>query len=121
MRFLVDENVFSQVASLLEAYGHDVVHIGQSQWRGVSDPEVWQLAVSMGRVLVTGDLDFPLRDVNPVPGLILMRFPGQFGFRQAVAMMREFLDTGAPERALGCIVVLRPGNTRIRRFEDAHG
>jgi len=60
MRFLVDENLPLEVASLLQRHGHDALHLSQTEHRGCSDAHLWELAARDERILVTRDLDLPI-------------------------------------------------------------
>lgn len=53
MRILLDENITSKSIAVLERYGHDVIHVSEKYGAGKSDREVFQLAVSEKRALVT--------------------------------------------------------------------
>jgi hypothetical protein len=58
MKFLVDESLSTRVAELLQANGHDAVHVADLGLLGAIDPIVMQTAADAGRVLVTADTDF---------------------------------------------------------------
>ncbi len=59
--FLVDECLPAEVTRAFRGRGLDVVDLVERGLRGISDDAVWALAGKEGRILVTRDLDFPLR------------------------------------------------------------
>lgn len=78
--FLVDENLPRSLSPALREAGlesHDVRDLGL---RGRPDPEVLQLSLDRGLVLVTGDLGFGrlLRNVPTFPGVVLVRLPDEW-------------------------------------------
>ena len=116
MRFLVDENLPADVADVLRRGDHDVLHVSESHYRGASDQELWRLAASESRIVVTRDLDFPLPDVPRPPGLVLVRVPGTFTRSQIADIVTEFVDSEAFGEIDGAITVVSPGRVRRRAF-----
>lgn len=56
MRVLLDEQLSADIAEALRARGHDVVavqDVDRRHWRGLVDPELFDLAQSEGRAIVT--------------------------------------------------------------------
>lgn len=53
MKVLLDENITQKSIPVLEKYGHDVIHVLDRFCAGRSDEDVFQLALTEGRVLVT--------------------------------------------------------------------
>ena len=59
MRFLIDAQLPSSLAALLNSYGHDAIHtLGLPDKNRTSDEFLCQLALRDQRVLVTKDEDF---------------------------------------------------------------
>lgn len=76
MRCLVDENLPFSLIKLLRASQCEVLDVSAGHLRGSSDENLWKLAASENRVLITKDLDFPLPHIHPYPaGLVLIRVP----------------------------------------------
>jgi len=116
MRFLVDENLPVDVQEVLLADGHDVLYVRQSDHRGATDRDLWQLAASEERVLVTRDLDFPLPDNPRPPALVLLRVPDSFTRKQIRAIMGQFVASSAFQEIDGRITVVSPGRVRTRKL-----
>src|SRR5687768_3738609 len=118
MYFLLDENVPIALVALLEAAGHDVVHVAQSSFRSAADPELWRIAAESGRIIVTMDLDFPLPESPTPEGLVLIRVPRAFHPRNIPAMFSDFMVSQEFGQLSGNIVVVAPGNYRVRPLQD---
>jgi predicted nuclease of predicted toxin-antitoxin system len=121
MRCLVDEHMHVRIAEVLRRRGHDVIHVAQSDWRHSPDEDLWDLAQREERILITLDLDFPLRDRGTIAGLLLLRFGRVLDWEVVIARLEEFLDTERIESVLGNIVVLRPGRLRSHPWANLHG
>jgi hypothetical protein len=55
--FLLDENVSELLIPLLALLGYDAVSVGRLGWKGHSDADQLLAAASLGRVVVTYDVD----------------------------------------------------------------
>lgn len=53
MKVLLDENITQKSISVLEKYGHDVIHVLTRFEAGKSDKDVFQLALREQRALIT--------------------------------------------------------------------
>ena len=79
MKVLLDENITQKSITILEKYGHDVIHVLNRFHPGVCDEEVFQLALKEKRVLITlNGKDFivcipPQSDLVMHYGLIWLR------------------------------------------------
>ena len=105
--FLIDECLPVDVAHAFSEVGYEVLYPDSSSRRGMSDDEVWQLAASEHRVLVTRDLDFPLL-YQPRPlGLIIVRVPSWYR-RSQIEVVREFIAASDLSQTVGHITVIRP-------------
>src|SRR5512135_2489606 len=121
MRFLVDENLPSELHELLTSSGHDSLYISTSRYRSSSDEALWALAVEDQRVIVTRDLDFPLRSQQrDIPGLVLIRVPDTYVAGQIATVMRAFMETMDLEHLLGRVTVVSPGRSRSRPLRDTN-
>lgn len=59
MRILVDENIPKITVSALQTMGHDVLDIRGTQRQGMFDDELWTLAQTEQRILVSTDKGSP--------------------------------------------------------------
>jgi predicted nuclease of predicted toxin-antitoxin system len=113
--FLVDECLPFDVTQALRNRGFDATDVVERGLRGLSDEGVWALAAAEGRILVTRDLDFPLRipGTRP-PGLVLVRAPNESTAVQLAALVDSLFDAVEPDGVSGHLVVLSPGRYRRR-------
>jgi predicted nuclease of predicted toxin-antitoxin system len=82
VKIKLDENLPAQLARALTALGHDTDTVPQEGLAGKPDPDIWAAAQTVGRFLITQDLDFS--DIRRyVPGthagllLVRLRTPGR--------------------------------------------
>lgn len=109
MRFLVDENLPKEVAEALESTGADVIYVAASALAGRSDEYLNALAIAEERILVTRDLDFPLRDEPPPTGLLLLRLPSSFGRREIGRFIEQYVAENDLTALAGHLTVIAPG------------
>ncbi len=116
MRFLVDECLPLDICDVLASLSFDALHVTRTALRGSSDDLIWDEAAAQGRILVTADLDFPLRREPQPPGLIMLRFPDTFSRLDIAGLFRWFVERAGLEHAEGNISVVQPGRVRLRRL-----
>ncbi|MSQ10841.1 MAG: hypothetical protein EXR52_07565 [Dehalococcoidia bacterium] len=109
--FLVDENLPLDVAVALRDAGHDVLYVREGEYRGASDEVLWDLAAIQRRILITRDLDFPLRRSPAPAGVILLRVPDTYRRSQIGEVVRNLLAAHDLDQMLGAVTVVRPGYT----------
>lgn len=119
MRFLVDENLPADVARLLESGGHDVLYLPGTSSRGASDEEVWRMAAREVRIIVTRDLDFPIREAPMPPGVVLVRVPDTFTALQIREVVSSFVASERFRQVQGRVTVVSPGRVRVRELPNA--
>jgi predicted nuclease of predicted toxin-antitoxin system len=112
--FLVDECLPAEVVLVLQQRGFDASELPE---RGMDDRVVWSLAATEGRILVTRDLDFPLRNATPRPaGLLLLRPPDDATAARIGALVSTLLDAVDAPDLSGQITVVSPGRYRQRKW-----
>jgi predicted nuclease of predicted toxin-antitoxin system len=113
----LDENLPERLVSVLSALGHDVDTVHSEQLAGCDDADVWSAAQSIGRFLITQDLDFSdLRRYTPGThaGLLLLRLakPGRDALLERVSML---FATERVDEWRGCLVVATDRKVRVKR------
>jgi hypothetical protein len=106
MRFLLDEDVFPCLKFILEERGHDVRAVSvEPVLAGLSDPDLFELAVREGRAIVTFNrshyeylADAARADGRHHPGVITSpQLKGYREFGKAVRWMARLLDRAVEE------------------------
>ena len=116
MMILLDESVHLGVADRLRRSGHEVVSIVETGRSGATDDEVWELACSGPRLLITRDRHFSRAarfDPSECLGIIFLR-PGNLRAVDEIALIERFLQLCPAERYQGRLVTLSPHELRIR-------
>ena len=73
MRILVDENIPRMTVDVLRALGNDVKDIRGTLAQGLADPELWRVATTEGRLLITTDKGFGEFRTAPHHGILVVR------------------------------------------------
>lgn len=117
MLIKLDENLPSRLVDALASLGHQVDTVPDEGLSGRPDEEIWNAAQTVGRFLITQDLDFSdMRRFQPGthPGILLIRLrnPGRNALFMKVVNLfeNEAADTWA-----GCFVVATERKLRVRR------
>ncbi len=114
MRVLADENIPKISVRALAELGHDVLDIRGTDAQGTNDENVWRLAQSETRLLITTDKGFVNhRDVNH-HGILIVRLhqPNEARIHARVmAEFRQFTEQDWP----GMMVVMRDNVQSVRR------
>ncbi len=106
MRILVDENIPNLTVAELRALGHDVLDIRGTDRQGMFDDELWPLAQTEQRMLVTTDRGFSAHRDESHYGLLIVRLrqPNEQRIHARVrAAFRQFTESDWP----GLLVVMR--------------
>ena len=80
MKFKFDENLPSDLGTLLRAEGHDAHSVLDEEMRGAPDPSIAKVCQAEERILITLDLDFAhIGNYPPAdyPGIIVLRLARQ--------------------------------------------
>ncbi len=103
MKLLLDEQISGRVAERLRDLGHDVIAVtDEPSLRGLSDPDVFEIAQAQGRVVATynrEDFEAIVREYAEAGrehhGLVIVhpiRFPGQ-GFARLTKAFADLAGT----------------------------
>jgi predicted nuclease of predicted toxin-antitoxin system len=115
MRFLADESCDFSVVRILRAAGYDVLAIAELAPQ-TGDPEVIELSVREGRVLLTEDKDFGqlvYAGAHESNGVVLIRFPSTDRAELPNKALQAIRSLG--DRLVGAFIVLEPNRIRIGR------
>jgi predicted nuclease of predicted toxin-antitoxin system len=116
--FLVDEDLPRSLAASLREHGHQAVDVRDVGLRGCADIDVFEYARRHGLTLITADLGFANEVVFPPAdhfGVVLGRFPNSTPAPMLVLHVTQGLEAMAGEDLQSCIVVVEPGQIRVRR------
>jgi predicted nuclease of predicted toxin-antitoxin system len=100
MRILVDENIPRMTVDALRALGHDVKDVRGTPCQGVSDPDLWALAMAESRALITTDKGFTEYRSAPHHGILIVRLrqPNRQKIHQSVMpAINRFPETEWPD------------------------
>lgn len=106
MRILVDENIPRATVAELIALGHDVFDVRGTDLQGIQDDELWELAQSEQRLLITSDKEFSSHRTEDHFGILVVRLrqPNRQSIHERVlAVMRSLPERDWP----GSLVVVR--------------
>ena len=113
----VDEDLPTEIASLVEASGYSAKTVYVHGHSGMSDDRLWPIIQQEGRMLFTADKGFGnARSYPPSShaGVVLFRLPHES--RAGYLRLAEFLLAQLKlEDAEGAIVVVSPDAIRVRR------
>lgn len=116
MRLLVDEALSRRVAHLLQAAGHDAVHVGDLALLGEPDDRIMSATTSEDRILVSADTDFGellALGRHRKPSVILVRRAPHKPEQQAAMIISSLRDLEGP-LATGAIAVIVGDRIRVR-------
>ncbi len=106
MKILVDENIPNITVSTLRGAGHDVMDIRGTPRQGITDEELWGLAQTEARMLVTTDKGFSEHRDEQHHGLLIVRLRQPNEERLHARVMAAFEQFPEP-RWPGLLVVMR--------------
>ena len=106
MRILVDENIPNISIAELRSKGHEVLDIRGTPKQGIFDDELWTLARSEQRMLITTDKGFSQYREEPHHGILIVRLrqPNEQRIHSRImAAFQQFTDVEWP----GLLVTMR--------------
>ena len=113
MKLLVDENIPRMTVTALRELGHDVKDIRGSIQQGLTDPDLWAIALREGRLLITTDKGFAGYRGAAHYGILIIRLrqPNRTRIHASVMhAMREFGDDWSDR-----LVVIRDRTQSVSR------
>ncbi len=119
-RFLTDENIAKSLVRALREKGHDVKDIKEEKLFGTPDKEIFNLAKTEDRIILTHDkdfnnlLDFPLQPHN---GIILIRYNDLFP-DNVIRKFVPLLDTEIKNKLKKHLVIITDDFIKTFRAKD---
>ncbi len=117
MKLLIDNALSPRLADLLNALGHDAIHVRDRIPPNAPDHEVFQLAADERRILVSADSDFGVILANrphPSPSLILLRHDAPGHPSLQAPLIARVLQAAAVELTDGCVISVTKTRIRLR-------
>ncbi len=116
MRFKLDENLPSELASLFREFGHDAVTVLDQGMGGTDDSDLASVCAREQRVLVTLDKDFS--DIRTYPpnrhaGIVVLRLQSQ-ARDHVLTIGRRFLRTAPDGDLAGHLWIVEETRIRVR-------
>ena len=116
MRIKVDEDLPTQVVTMLRDHGHDASGVIEQGMGGWKDAELWRAIGAEQRFLVTADKGFA--DIRRYPpgshaGILLLR-PPQDGVRSLTELLSQVLATHRLDSLAGAVAVASANGVRVR-------
>ena len=118
MKFLLDMPVSPLLLHVLQAYGHEGVHVYQIGKDRASDSELLEIARRESRIVITADLDFPrllALSLAEGPGLVLFR-GGNYSDSEMCDLLERLLKTVRPEVMERSVCVVDKSRIRITQL-----
>lgn len=116
MKFLTDENVYTQIVEAIRSLSHDVLDIKEQNLFRMPDDDISQMAQNMERILITNDKDFSnILTYSPSEyhGIIILRL-SRLTINGAVKRLIGFLKTLSEEQIRGKLAIVEPDRVRFR-------
>jgi predicted nuclease of predicted toxin-antitoxin system len=119
VKLLIDENLPPRLAGLLNDAGHDAVHVRDLGAAEASDPQVIDLALAEGRIIVSADTDFGpfLASAGATePSVVLVREVVDRQPPELAALLASCTEQLETRLSAGAMVALTSTGARVRRL-----
>jgi predicted nuclease of predicted toxin-antitoxin system len=115
-RFLIDVSLPRAVGRALLGAGHDVVDARDVGLRGAPDDEVLARAISEGRAVVAGDVDFANTLRFPPgshAGIVVLRLPNEWDPATRAKRAAQAIAEALQNETTGLLVIVDPARIRV--------
>jgi predicted nuclease of predicted toxin-antitoxin system len=116
MKIVVDESVSYGVVIALREAGHNVIAIAEPSSSGITDEDIFKLAVESSAILISRDYHFTNAVRFPpdkTGGIIYIRC-GNLTAAEEIAIVQKFLSVHPYEQYSGKLATLYKNSVRIR-------
>lgn len=117
MRILVYENIPRITVERLREMGHDVMDIRGTPRQGLPDPDLWAVAMTERRLLITTDKGFVEHRWSAHPGILVVRLrqPNRTKIHESVLRAMELTDSAEWP---GLMIVMRDSTMSTSRSRE---
>lgn len=118
MKFLIDNNLSPALATLLGADGYDSIHVRDLHLSAAEDEEIFLVAESQNRVIVSADTDFGFilsQWKKTLPPVLLLRYMPPDPRIQADLLLKV-ITRYEKEIIEGHLFVIEPDRVRIKKL-----
>jgi predicted nuclease of predicted toxin-antitoxin system len=118
MKFLADENLYMPIVNILRDNGHNVLSILEEGKTGAPDEDIFQIAVSENRIILTMDkhftnmLRFPSYQCGGIIVVRLYKIRVDKATRLFFKFFNELLERDIKKN----LIIISRKKVRIRRF-----
>jgi predicted nuclease of predicted toxin-antitoxin system len=119
VRLLLDKNLSFRLVAVLEAGGHDLVHVDDLDLDQAADEVILDRARELDRVVVSSDTDFGAllaAQRADGPSMVLTREIEAYPASEIAELLLAALDVAADVLGDGAIVVVGREDVRVRRL-----
>lgn len=116
MKFLIDADIPRLITEMLIEKRHDVIDSRDVRPPGTSDSEIYNLAVSERRIIITRDLDFASILFYPPKehwGIIVLR-THMLSVEEMSSLLEDAIDTLGEKKIVHSLVIIQKERYRIR-------
>ena len=119
MRFLVDENLPSEVAFLLTENGHDALYVPATDLHRSTDAQLVDRARRENRLLVTKDVTLATGSGHLMPGVVLVQVPDWYRKANIIEVFRSFTRHPRFSEVEGKLTIVSQRRVTARRLPGA--
>jgi predicted nuclease of predicted toxin-antitoxin system len=119
VKLLIDENLPPRLTRLLTEAGHNAAHVRDLDATGSSDPQIIELALGDGRIIVSADTDFGALLASTgatAPSVILVREVVDLHPPDLAELLITCIEQLEAQLTAGAMVALTHTGARVRQL-----